>query len=348
MNPPLPRFAIGTRINDRYDIRGKLGSDGDVYRAHDEHLDTMVAVKLLPVEGTLHPTRWDEARLLEELKSRCLIEVLNADVDSESDIRFIVTPIIEGGDLESVAKGVGLEIHRAVRLMRHAAAGVDRIHAERMLHRDIKPANILVDGDEVRVSDLGFCSLLDATGSTEANGTWQTVAPEVISLDRCTIRSDLYSLGATAFFAMAGQYPVPIRLPLEEQIERIRTGQLDDLRDVAPHVPQSLASVVRKALRKNPSERFESADDFGNALVQAVEGRRGWERVLHVDHIYCAKSHPFKLASPVNICAEPYGGVVRLKTTYQSTGRRVRGCSDVEVSKDMVPKAVRDVVKSLS
>ncbi|QXU56572.1 hypothetical protein [Rhodococcus sp. LW-XY12] len=100
----LPKFPAGTVINSRYELRGKLGSDGNVYEAHDGHFDKMVAVKLLDPGEDESSRTWDEAQRLEGLKSRCLLDVLNADVDGPSDIRFIVTPLVSDGDLESLAK----------------------------------------------------------------------------------------------------------------------------------------------------------------------------------------------------------------------------------------------------
>lgn len=291
---PLPPQPAGTVVNDRYELRRKLGSDGNVYEAHDRHFDTTVAVKLLdPMEGESSRT-WDEARRLEKLSSRCLLSVLNADIESQADIRFIVTPLVTGGDLAGLAKSVGLGLHHAVRVIRHVAGGIDRIHAAGMLHRDIKPGNVLIDGDNVLVSDLGYCAIMDDEGTTDPNGTWQTVAPEVAAGGRCSISSDVYSLAATTFFALSGEYPVSTKLELIEQVERIKSGNIRELRDLAPHVPQSVATVVRKALSHKAIERHGSADDFANALASAMDGRRDWARVPHENHAFCVHGRPFK------------------------------------------------------
>lgn len=344
----LPTFPAGTVINNRYELRRKLGSDGNVYEARDGHFNKAVAVKLLdPTEGESSRT-WDEARRLEELKNRCLLDVLNADVDGPSDIRFIVTPLVSDGDLESMAKGAGLGLQRAARVMRHVTAGIDRIHAAGMIHRDIKPGNILVDGDDVRVSDLGYCAILDDDGTALPNGTWQTVVPEVAAKNRCSVASDVYSLGATAFFAYSGEYPVSTRLRLEDQVERIKAGDTRELRDLAPHVPQSVAKVVRKALQLDPKDRFQSADEFGNALVGAMDGRRDWSRTRHAEHVFCVLGQPHKSKTAVAICCLSEGTSVRLTASHTSSNRRVRGCDDVVVSEDRVPKELRKLVTSLS
>lgn len=344
----LPTQPAGTVINDRYELRRKLGSDGHVYAAHDRHFDKTVALKLLdPVEGESSRT-WDEARRLESLSSRCLIGVLNADIDSQSDVRFIVTPLVTGGDLEALAKNVGLGLHRAVRVVRHVAAGIDRIHAEGMVHRDIKPGNVLIEGDDVLVSDLGYCAIMDADGTAAGNGTWQTVAPEVASGGRCSILSDVYSLAATTFYSLSGEYPVSIRMELGRQVELIKAGKLRELRDLAPHVPRSVATVVRKALKLTPQERYGSAEEFANALASAMDGRRDWVPTRHHGHIFCVRGEPFDAKAGVIICGETDGVHVRLATRYESSSRRVKGHPDVVVHQDRVATELRRIVADLS
>lgn len=94
-----------------------------------------------------------------------------------------------------------------------------------MVHRDIKPANALLRGDAVVVSDLAYCEILNADGKADRNGSWCTLAPEVADdAGYCSIRSDIYSLGATAFYPLSGQSPVAAQLPLQEQKDRISRG----------------------------------------------------------------------------------------------------------------------------
>lgn len=106
MSSENPQLPVGHRINDRYNLTGFLGrgKDGQVYRAHDEHLDMEVAIKLIePQTGQV--ATWDEAQRLVQLQSDFLLRVYNADIVHNSDIRFITTPVMEGGDLH-------ISIHR--------------------------------------------------------------------------------------------------------------------------------------------------------------------------------------------------------------------------------------------
>jgi len=344
----LPALPPGTTINKRYELRRKLGSDGVVYEAHDRHLDKLVAVKLLePVEGQAQS--WDEAQRLERLRSRFLVEIINADVVIESDIRFIVTPLLNAGDLEAACPGTGLCLSEAVRYMQQVASGIDRIHDAGMVHRDIKPANVLQDGDEVLVSDLEYCELLGPDGRATRNGSWCTLAPEAAPDDGyCSVASDIYSLGATTFYLLSGQYPVDHTLPRAEQRKLIEAGAARDVRDLAPHVSQALGTVVRKALSTDPSRRFHGVLDFSNALVHAARNTRNWRRVLHEGHVHCLQGDPFKNKIAVTLCCIQAERGVDVRARYLPTRRRVPGVPDGTSTSAALPKTLQRFVKALS
>ncbi|QKS87390.1 serine/threonine-protein kinase [Curtobacterium flaccumfaciens] len=299
----LTVYPRGTTINDRYELRGKLGSDGQVYEAYDRHLATTVALKLLsPVDHA--PQSWDEAKRLEQLRSHFIVPVLNADVVMESDIRFITTPLLPDGDLERDARPVGLSVATVSRYARHIAAGVDTIHTAGMIHRDIKPANALRNGDNVIVSDVATCVILDEEGTADPDGSYCTVAPEVLEYGgRCSVSSDVYSLAATTFYLLSGEYPVDHRIPKVEQRDRLLARSIRDLGVIAPHVPRAVVTVVRRGLSIEPAARHRSVEEFGNALATAAHGRRDWKRVQHPDHVYCAEGTSHDRPRAVGVCA---------------------------------------------
>lgn len=346
-------YPSGTTINDRYVLGNKLGSDGSVYEAYDRHLDAQVALKILhPIAGVVQS--WNEAQRLEHLRSRFLVDVINADVVTSSDLRFIVTPLIVGGDLESSAAEVGLDLHTAVRFAQQVAIGVGRIHAAGMVHRDVKPANVLLQREEILLSDLEMCEILDASGHASRNGSWCTLAPEVaVDAGQCSVRSDIYSLGATTFYLLSGEYPVDHRLARAEQKRRIELGEIRDIRRVAPHVPQSVGTVVRRALAPDPSRRFSSADELGNALAHAVKGRRNWRRIKHSGHLHCLRGDPFGVRAAVTICAVANGRRLDVLTRHppgsgSGPGRKVAGVADSSVTPSRLVMHLQSHVKSLS
>jgi serine/threonine protein kinase len=303
---------------------------------------------LYPVGGKVQP--WDEAQRLERLRSRFLVDVINADVVNNSDIRYIVTPLLSNGDLESAAQRTGLSAHESVRYMQQIFGGIDRIHAAGMLHRDIKPGNALIGEDGVFVSDLEYCAILDANGKTAPEGTWCTVAPEAATAPNghCSIRSDIYSLGATAFYLMSGEYPVDHRLDRREQRDRIVAGNIRELRVMTPHISQAIGTVIRKALSLDPSNRYDSAQSFSNGLAQAARGSRDWRRVIHTDHIHCVESPRWRHHAAVSICSEPADTKVRIKATTLPSRRRVAGVADMVIKPSELALRLQRLVKRLN
>ncbi|WP_168197110.1 serine/threonine protein kinase [Agromyces laixinhei] len=339
-----PDYPPGTVVNDRYEFRGKLGRDGSVYEAFDRNLRRVVAFKVLePRQG--QSQSWDEARRLEQLRSEFIVDVLNADVVINSDIRYIVTPLVPGGDLEQLASPVGVGLRSAVRFGQQIAAGIDRVHESNMLHRDVKPANVLLQGDKVRVSDLEYCIAMDEIGEAEPAGSWCSVAPEAaIDNGRCSVRSDIYSLGATVFYLLSGEYPVDHRLHPAEQRDRIVRGDIRELRELAPHVPQSVANVVRRAVRHDPNKRFDSALAFGNALATAYANAQDRRRVVHPDHLHCIELDGGTKA-PVTICAVRNAVGVHLSARHSRNGRRVAGVRDRVVADANLASELRTLVQ---
>lgn len=346
--PSVPVYPQGTTINDRYELRQKLGSDGHVYEAFDKTLQRVVALKLLHPQKPGQAQPWDEAQRLEHLRSRFLIDVLNADVIVQSDIRYIATPHVTGGDLEAVARPHGLCIRDAVRFAQQVASGIDRIHAAGMVHRDIKPANVLRTGDNIFVSDLQFCEIVAADGRAERNGSWCTLAPETAADEGyCSVKSDVYSLGATAFYLLSGEYPVDHLLPRQEQKDRIERGDTREIRILAPHVSQAIGTVVRKAMHFDPDRRFESAEAFGNALAHAARETRNWQRVEHQGHVHCCEGDEHQGRAAVRVCCVPTAKAVKVEARQAVSGRRIANLADASVRKANLAKHLQQLIRSL-
>ena len=339
----------GTTVNDRYVLARKLGSDGEVYQAHDRHLDQTVALKILrPDAGA--PQSWDEAKRLEQLRSRYIVPIINADVISNSDLRYIVTQLLPDGDLESEAAPYGLPSSLAARYGQHIATGLDAVHAMGMLHRDVKPANALLEGDIAVVSDVEFCVVPDADGFAPRNGSWCTLAPEVAVFDGvCTVYSDVYSLAAAVYYFLSGEYPVDHRIDRAEQQRRIAGGELRPLSELAPHVPRALAAVVKRGLSFEPQHRHESAEAFGNALATAAGGKRSWRRVAHPGHQFCAEGQALGQRAAVGVCSEPSArGTVMVRAFHLASGRRIATGQRSAVRHGRLSGTMRSVISALS
>ncbi|WP_097287579.1 serine/threonine-protein kinase [Streptomyces sp. OK228] len=199
---------IGNRISNRYQVLERLGrgSTGEVYRVADEHLRMEVALKLFePMPG--QPATWDEAQALKELQSEYLLTVYNAHTANGTDIRYLTMPVMDS-DLEAVATPFGVDAAKAVHWGQQMGYGLERIHAAGLLHRDVKPGNAFIDASgDALLGDLGLAVQMDSGGHSPMAGTFATVAPEVLTTGMCSVASDVYSLAATVFYLLSGQYP---------------------------------------------------------------------------------------------------------------------------------------------
>lgn len=339
----------GTTVNDRYVLGPKLGSDGQVYQAFDQHVDRTVAMKILnPIDGK--PQSWDEAKRLEQLRSAFIVPVLNADVIRDIDIRFITTEVLPDGDLEAESRPHGLSLALAVRFGNQIAAGVDTIHSAGMIHRDVKPANALRRGDIVLVSDVAMCIVLNEEGRAPRDGSWCTLAPEAaVDSGHCSVRTDVYSLAATVFFLLSAEYPVDHRLPRQQQQGLIAAGKLRDISLVAPHVPRSIATVVRRGLSLDPNRRYPSAIAFGNALTTALGRRLDWVRKAHDGHLYCAESSAQGTGKAMTVCSRKTSeGSISIRAYHSKSGRAVSGVAERLASPSQHSNAMRRFFAELS
>jgi eukaryotic-like serine/threonine-protein kinase len=348
--PSSPPYPNGTVFNARYTVQSFLGQGaaGAVYQVLDAHMDTEVALKILPpIQG--QPAAWNEAQILEQLRGDYLLPVYNADVISGTDIRFITTKVMNGGDLESECKPYGSEIGLALRWCSQISHAAERLHSAGLLHRDIKPGNcFLDDASSAHLADLGMAVTVDINGRTDPNGTLATVAPEALSgtSPHCTVASDIYSLGATAFYLIAGTYPVRDegkgRAWYRDQVV---AGNLQRLRDVAPHATKGLATVVERALSKDPAARQPSALDFANQVSSATRHDRQWRRVEHPGHTMCLEAPGDKKRQGVEVCAFPSSAGFSIEAR-STGGRRIRRYCYTSVRVDDIPKEMRRIASN--
>ncbi len=269
-------FTLG-----KYRILERIGTGGHstVYLAEHLVVKRRVAIKVLTTERSSSPDAlvrfYREARAAGTLDHPNLVKAY--DVDRDNGLHFIVMDYVEGASLQQIVSRFGpLSIEQAAHSIRQAAQGLQAAHAAGLVHRDIKPANILLDCNGViRVLDLGlalfFKDKVDPlTLKFENNpvlGTADYVAPEqALNSHEVDSRADIYSLGATLYFLLAGQTLFP-EGQIAQKLIWHQTCQPVSLRQLCPQVPAELAAVVERMIDKSPDRRYQTAAEVIEALA---------------------------------------------------------------------------------
>ncbi len=262
----------------QYAIEGEIGRGGMgvVYRARDEKLKRLVAIKVLPAELAFRQdirTRFlREAETAARLSHPHIVPIHSVG-EVENTVYFVMG-LVEGESLGVRIKRRGrLSIEEARRVMKEAADALAAAHQQGVIHRDVKPDNILLEGTRgrVMVTDFGIAKALSAEGGTlteagVAIGTPAFMSPEQASGEReVDGRSDLYSLGVVAYQMLTGELPFQapsVAALLMKQITE--TPQPVDRK--RPETPKELSQTVMRCLEKDPEDRWPTADALRRAL----------------------------------------------------------------------------------
>ncbi len=273
-------LAFQLALAGRYSIVRELGRGGMgvVYLAHEVHLDRLVAIKLLPPEKAERPQLREhflrEARLAARLSHPHIIAIHS--VDEVAGFVFYVMSYVEGETLAERVRTRGpVSASDGVRMLREVAWALGYAHSMGVVHRDVKPDNILIEASSGRalVADFGIAAVAGDADGDGVRGTPEFMSPEQALGKDIDARSDLYGLGATAFYAFSGRPPFE-GASATEILARQVTELPAPLASLGLSVPRKLASLVDQCLAKEPTERPASADALAEQLGGAIEQRR--------------------------------------------------------------------------
>jgi response regulator RpfG family c-di-GMP phosphodiesterase len=269
-----------------YRVLDRLGGGtvGVVFLGEHVHLRRRVALKVLPVDDTIPPELLDrfraETRALASLDHPHVVTAFDAGVvpspaAGEPDLHYLVLEVVPGGDLERLVYAEGTQpVGRVCEWGRQAAAGLQAAHDRHLVHRDLKPSNLLLTIDRrVKVVDFGLarqvCSSLTRPGALV--GSVDFMSPEQ-SIDPTGVgpAADVYGLGATLFWMLTGQLPVPRGKTLVETVKALATATPRRLGELLPNVPDELDALLARMLARDPADR-PSAVEVMHALTPLAE-----------------------------------------------------------------------------
>jgi DNA-binding beta-propeller fold protein YncE len=283
--PGLPEDIGAGSYVAGYRLEERIGQGGmaAVFRAYDQRLDRLVALKVLaPALASDDAFR---QRFVRESRAAAAVDdahIIPVYAAGESDgVLFIAMRLVRGGDVRSLVDRVGpLPAGRAAEIIAQTASALDAAHARGLVHRDVKPANMLLEAsqvagrpDHVYLSDFGLSKAsLAVTGLTATGqflGTLDYVAPEQIEGRPVDGRTDQYGLACAAFELLAGEPPFRRRDSVS-----VMYAQLNDppppLRPRRPDLPADVDAVLVRALAKASADRYESCREFADALALAL------------------------------------------------------------------------------
>jgi pSer/pThr/pTyr-binding forkhead associated (FHA) protein/tRNA A-37 threonylcarbamoyl transferase component Bud32 len=265
------------------------GDMGVVYKAEELALQRPVALKLIL------PDFSGDARFRERFRRESMVAasidhpnvIPILDAGDETGVLYISMRLVEGTDLRALIAQEGrVDPLRAARIVRQVGGALDAAHAHGLVHRDVKPANVLLGrADHVYLSDFGLAKRAEEAGGLTRQGSIvaraEYVAPEQLLEDRVDALTDVYALGCLLFEALTGEPPFVGSKEGPAMLAHVNSPPPSPLERV-PGLPPQFDDVVRRAMAKEPGQRYPSAGDLGEAaLMAAGDSRRvGAESVV--------------------------------------------------------------------
>ena len=254
-----------------------VGGMGTVYKARDTLLDRFVALKLLrkDLEGGLDETAQlqQEARMAASVNHPNIVQVFSSGTDHGQF--YLVMELVERGSLDDfIEQNPRLPEEQVLEAGIQTAKGLRAAYAKGLIHRDVKPANILfADEHMAKIGDFGLAGIA-AEARGEVWGTPYYVAPERLNNQSEDFRSDIYSLGATLFHALAGKAPIEGETNSATELRTLKRQPLL-LSVVAPEVSPDTARVLQRMIAPEPAQRFSSYDELVTELERAYKKLTG-------------------------------------------------------------------------
>lgn len=288
-SPEKPSEEIIGEVIGGCQILRKIGQGGmgSVYLGEHLGLKNKVAVKLLPpnaVNPEMVNRFYQEARSIARIDHPNVVRV--QDVGEKSGRYYLVMQFIDGHTLESEIQQKG-SIHwiRATKIIRAIAQGLEAAHEEKIVHCDVKPENIMIPiKGQAKITDFGLAQ--DLHGPSISNlgkviGTSYFMSPEQCNGIEVDLRTDIYSLGVSFYYAITGQKPF-VGFSLTEIMMKHLHDAPKPPSEKVPDLPLALEQIILKMLAKDPSKRYVSMPDLIKALSSILVKKKDGEEATEI------------------------------------------------------------------
>ncbi len=260
---------IGKTI-DNYRVVSVLGKGGMgiIYKAYDTKLDRYVAIKMLNSQVN------DKERFIERFKREAKNQAKLSHPNivtvygfiEYSDLLGIVMEYVEGESLEKVIERQGrFNLYDVIYIIKQLLLGIGYAHSKGFVHRDIKPSNIILNKEGItKIMDFGISKSLFDNSMTKTGskiGTVYYMSPEQIRSEEVTNRSDIYSIGCTAYEMIVGEPPFDFQSEYEVMDAHLKKNP-PRVTDKMAGIPESVDKILQKALEKNPQNRYNTCEEM--------------------------------------------------------------------------------------
>lgn len=269
-------LKIGSLVDNRYRVTARIGHGGmaEVYEGHDIMRKRTVAIKLIREDVMHNPVNLirftNEATIAASLNHPNIVKVYNhGTIDG---VPYIANEYIKGQNLKEVLDfRSSLPLNEAIDYMIQLADALSYAHQHGIVHRDIKPDNLYAMGDgTIKLGDFGIAQT-DATAQltgkdTDIVGSVHYLAPEITSGKPASAQSDIYSVGVTFFELITGHVPYIKNSAVDIAVAHVKE-KFPSPKKYLPNCPKEVERIIFKCVKKNPKERYASAQELHDDLV---------------------------------------------------------------------------------
>jgi serine/threonine protein kinase len=334
---------IGQLVGN-YKIEEKLGEGGmgAVYKGVDTMLDREVAIK------ALRPELASQTSVVERFRSEAvtLAKLNHPNIAAlytmfrQGEELYMVLEFVRGETLDSIIQKRGaMSADEMIPVFCQILDGIDHAHELGIVHRDIKPANMmLTEKGTLKVLDFGIARLLGSARMTRAGniiGTLEYMAPEQVKGQETDARSDIYALGMMLYEVLTGR--TPFDTENEFELMKLQTESMPTPpSEINPAIPEAVEAAIMQAIQKDPNERFQTAGEFRETLLDAGYAASGRMRGTTGTHVGRAQSRP---SSPA--ISQPGVNKTSEAKTKISADTKIAAKTKVAAKREAEPKATK-------